>query len=171
MTIIWWSPCNCKPSQLLQYTCPHPKTHALVIPQSRGLVGRKEVWRWHPWPPAHPFHNKEPEHPRLCFYPQGNGQLWQDVRQCCSAVVPALLCFLGGYKSSGDSFAGSIWVINSLLFLCFFFFLVFFFLRESARGRREGEMSYKGCNILFCRAWFVIALAIKRKTMFVYCCS
>lgn len=87
------------------------------------------------------------------------------------AVLLSLFFFVSGHQSSGDPLVNST-VTNSLLllFLPFFFFLQ----RESARVGRERGMYYitreRGGSILFCRAWFVITLAIKRKTMFVYCC-
>lgn len=117
-----------------------------------------------------PVSETEPECLRLCFDPQGNGHSWEDMRQCCCPC--SVGCFFWWVLKQRGFFCQlhMSHKFSTFLFSCSFFFF-FSFRRESARGRREGEMSYKGCNILFCRVWFVVAFAIKRKTMFVYCCS
>lgn len=86
---------------------------------------------------------------------------WQDPGQCCCPFSG----FFSGHQRSGNPLVNST-VTNSLLLL----FLLLFLQRENARVGRERGTYYKGGSILFCRAWFVITLAIKRKTMFVYCC-
>lgn len=94
--------------------------------------------------------------------PELEDHSWQDTGQCC---CPSSV-FFSGRQSNGDPLVNST-VTNSLLLL----FVLFFSLqRESARVGRERGMYYKRGSILFCRAWFVITVAIKRKTMFVYCC-
>lgn len=104
---------------------------------------------------------KVSNHLGLPLSPELEGHSWQDIEHyCCPcSVFPVGIKALEILSSTPQS-----------LILCFCFFFSFFLQRESARVGRGRRMSCKGGSILFCRAWFVIALAIKRKTMFVYCC-
>lgn len=112
------------------------------------------------------FSDKIPNHVGLHLSPELEDHSWQDPGQCCCP---------SSFFSVGIKVVGILLSTPQSLIHCFCFFFSFFFLqRESARVGRERGMYYitreRGGSILFCRAWFVITLAIKRKTMFVYRC-
>lgn len=119
------------------------------------------MWHWDPWWPSQPFEIRSPT-TFGCTVPRAGGSFMAGRW----AVLLSLFCFFSGHQSSGNPLVNST-VTNSLLLL----FLLFFPRRESARVGRERDYitRERGGSILFCRAWFVITLAIKRKTMFVYC--